>query len=270
MRLFIISIIFCLIIGQSLAQIREGVYSTETIPCNNHPATMSFEIIKKSDDYYYCRMRVKETKNIKYINKYIIEYYGAYKNGQLVLNKIDTYKIEDEKLTSKKYYPGTRRRISYNNKFTGKVLRVIIEQPGQSIQFKGYLRCKNPTLNYNPELTKKFAEAQRVLGKSIQSHPVTFNARNDRLSNIFALYKWSKKYEKEIPEVDPLHSQLRYRKKENEFAVQNIRNLFTDDTFIPVFGKPFDELNVEERNDISTAYRYLTQQSPITTLKQRN
>jgi hypothetical protein len=82
--------------------------------------------------------------------------------------------------------------------------------------------------------------------------PVSLAAAKSDEARTATLVRWFSRLKREYPEIDLHHTVL-------DKLYPKVVNLFNDDDFVPVFGKPFDSLSLEERTYFrQTGFRLFT------------
>ena len=100
------------------------------------------------------------------------------------------------------------------------------------------------------ELQAKNAEAAKRLSEG----PVSLAQAGTDEERRDAIVRWFSRLKAEYPDIDLHHTVL------NEIYPK-VLNLFGDDDFVPVFGKPFDAMAFDDRNYVKYLFRRLFTQS---------
>jgi hypothetical protein len=105
-------------------------------------------------------------------------------------------------------------------------------------------------LTPSPEKTKELEARIAADEKRLEEGPVALAEAKSDDEKRGVLVRWFRRLKKELPGLDFQHTTM------NELSLKLI-TLFYDENFVPVFGKPYDELTVAERNDLKQLGRKL-------------
>jgi hypothetical protein len=100
---------------------------------------------------------------------------------------------------------------------------------------------------------QKTAELQAQSGESarrLSEGPVSLAQARTEQERRDAIIRWFSRLRAEYPEIDLHHTVL------NEIYPK-VLNLYGDDDFVPVFGKPLDAMSVDDRNYVKQLFRRL-------------
>ena len=105
-------------------------------------------------------------------------------------------------------------------------------------------------LTRNPEKTAELQAKSAEDVKRVRQGPVSLAAAKTEQERRDVIIRWFSRLKTEYPDIDLHHTVL------NEIYPK-VLNLFGDDAFVPVFGKPFDEMTTDDRNYVKLMFRRL-------------
>jgi hypothetical protein len=156
-----------------------------------------------------------------------------------------------------KYVPTTNTfQLSSGGESTSSDGLILATATGTFEPATGKIRAQISPNNGDLDLTRnpqKTAELQaEVTGalKRLTEGPVSLDQAKSDEERRDAIVRWFNQLKKEYPDIDLHHTVL-------DQIYPKVLNLFGDDAFVPVFGKPFDEMTADDRNYVKLMFRRL-------------
>ena len=234
--------------ASGISQIQTGVYTASDVRCGRNTENLELEIMHKKGAYYEAYLRT--TYKDAYSRETLIEvfYTGQLQANELTLYLQNQYSITGEVFNGNKYLPGKRSSSRSRTGFAFKEMTINTSSGSTAIQPRQvgrYYSCNYPVMKFNSVLSRQKAQVRNVIQQMYNAAPTSFWAAKKTEEKVFSLYKWSEKLWQEHPELtikDIKGLQSSYRIKD-----QTVFKIFRDDNFVPVFGKPFDQLSEKEK-----------------------
>lgn len=250
--------ILCLFICIHLlapAQIQTGVYYLPEIAYRGKTEAISLEIEKKSDHYYTAIMRT-EPKDQRYSYPYAFYYYGAYENGTLSMHLLHHTEIVNEKLSKNRYYPGQKNVSRASGTLSYKQLKITSGNKYINLEPIGPgMRYSSHKFYFDAERSAQAAKIRTIISNDLGVAPQQYFKAQRGEEKIAVLLKWGEQLFYQYPNINPKYLPhkpfISYKtRNSNEPKHDALYYLFSDNAFIPYFGKSFDRLTERERTQI--------------------
>jgi hypothetical protein len=151
----------------------------------------------------------------------------------------------------------TTFKLSSGGELTSSDGLILATADGNFEPGSGKIRAQLSPTDGTLELTrnaKKTAELQAKSterAKRLAQSPVSLEQAKTDDERRDAIVRWFRRLKQEYPDLDLHHSIL------GPELYQKLLNLFGDDDFVPVFGKPFEALTADDRNYVKQLFRRL-------------
>jgi len=156
-----------------------------------------------------------------------------------------------------KFDPANNRfQLSSGGALTSSGGLILATANGNFDPTKGEIRAQLTPNDGILELTRNREKTAELQAKGaedmtrLSQGPVSLAEAKTEQERRDAIVRWFSRLKTEYPDIDLHHTVL-------DQIFPKVLNLFGDDAFVPVFGKPFDEMTADDRNYIKLMFRRL-------------
>jgi hypothetical protein len=160
------------------------------------------------------------------------------------------------KLTGKFDAANNRFQLSSGGELTSSDGLILATANGNFDPAKGEIRAQLTPNNGILELTRNREKTVALQAKTaedmkrLSQGPVSLAKAKTEQERRDVIIRWFSRLKAEYPDIDLHHTVLNQ-------IFPKVLNLFGDDAFVPVFGKPFDEMTTDDRNYVKLMFRRL-------------
>ena len=235
------------------SEILEGVYASELVTCGNYSAEVTLEVVEESSKYYKAYLRIDKASEPKG-QLWEYEYTGIEDNGSIMFYFQNHYSIDRKGIQRSNSTPGIRLRPEgfVNNPFVLGTFLLRVNDGRLEVDTSPSLgrRCSFPTLRYDTSLTEFYRQSRTYLESGIYEPACNFFSCDSGNDKVFLIRNWSESLLRYYPQLNggffyKNNLQREYFQLRDKFFL-----IFRDDIFVPIFGKPFDQISDLEKQEV--------------------
>src|SRR5207249_1865536 len=160
------------------------------------------------------------------------------------------------KLTGKLDAANNRFQLSSRGESSGSDGLTLASANGNFDPAGGEIRAQLTPNDGILQLTRNSDKTAEIQAKSaedmkrLSEGPVSLAAAKSEQERRDVIIRWFSRLKTEYPDIDLHHTVV-------DQVYPKVLNLFGDDAFVPVFGKPFDEMTADDRSYVKLMSRRL-------------